>query len=447
MFERMLLGCLLVVGCVLVSTGNSWAGHSSDCGGGVGCSWEGSRGGDTSDKQDRGESAYAKKIYRFNDLVDQADAAVKARDWAEAIRLARTALSVMDDSELRRLIPKWESQSLVDQANRATNLGDQIDLVRRALVLYEDPEVRAWLNHAQISLDAKNLNDQGLSAYRAGNYEQAERLFAQAQQKDPDPAYAKNVRLASAKIQMQSDQSRVKQGLSQLTDTINRTQAASTATTSGLDFMPVGGAAQSGAGSGTHTFGTTSNPPNPDLGYAAPAPPVMVHSTLEQLSSAAKSGQDAKKAGKIEEAKDVAGCGFDGAPCRAPDPIDFPKSTGQMPGTMELASHIPDDTKAKDDPAIQNSLAWFDKLEKRKAETQMKIVDIQKQIDSGAGDPAVLKAKKSTLDNELNQDTASQVKAKDQIKRRLADLSLQWNESPSPTVRAPTDVPPSNASH
>ena len=249
---KMILGCLVVLGGMLVSTGNGWAGWQRDavcqgsCGGACGpCN-------SNNDREDRAESAYDQKVNRYNNLVDQASAAVKARNWEEAIRIANEALSVMDDSGLRKKIALWKSQLLVDQANRATDMSDRIDLVRRALASHEDPDVRAWLNQAQASLDARNLNAQGQSAYDSGDYARAERLFVQAQQTDPgDPAYAKNVRLAQGQMQLQHNQGQVKSSLSQLTDTINRTETASTATTSGLDFMPAG-SAPADTGSGSH---------------------------------------------------------------------------------------------------------------------------------------------------------------------------------------------------
>lgn len=210
---KIVLGCLVVLGWLLVSMGNGWAGWQRDavcqgsCGGACGpCSSH-------NDREDRAESAYAQKVHRYNNLVDQAFAAAKARDWPEAIRIARVALSVLDDDALRR-----------------------------------------WLN----AIEACNLNEQGQSAYDAGDYARAARLFAQAQQQNPsDPAFEKNARLASAQMQMLSDQSQAKQTLSQLTDTINRTQTAATATTSGLDFMPADSATQESTGSDSHPFGTT----------------------------------------------------------------------------------------------------------------------------------------------------------------------------------------------
>lgn len=210
---KIVLGCLVVLGWLVVSMGNGWAGWQRDavcqgsCGGACGpCSSH-------NDREDRAESAYAQKVHRYNNLVDQAFAAAKARDWSEAIRIARAALSVLDDDGLRR-----------------------------------------WLN----AIEACNLNEQGQSAYDAGDYARAARLFAQAQQQNPsDPAFEKNARLASAQMQLLSDQSQAKQTLSQLTDTINRTQTAATVTTSGLDFMLADSTAQESTDSGSHPFGTT----------------------------------------------------------------------------------------------------------------------------------------------------------------------------------------------
>jgi tetratricopeptide (TPR) repeat protein len=413
-----------LIGCLLLSIGNCWAGWQRDavcqgaCGGACGpCATPG--------REDRGESAYSRQVRQYNDLVDEAHAAADAGDYAEAVRIARRALAVLDDDGLRTNIAVWECKLLTDQANRTSDSGEKIALVRRALAIYDYPAGRKWL----ISMEADNLNEQGRRAFAAGDYPLAQQLFAQAEQKNHDPVYADNARRAAVMLKS-------KQGLSSLIDTVKQSESVSTAASSELEFMPSDSAAASGQGSGP--FGTTDTPANPDLVSPSATPAVTANSALEQLSSAAKSGQDADKGGpkgakgskghKMEEAKELTGCGFDGAPCSEPDAIAFPGSAGQTPEANELSSHIPQ--AGKSDPEIKSSIAWFEKLETDNIETRAKRDEIEKEIATGSGDTALLKAKSATFGNELKRNTADQAKAKGQIKKRLIDLSLEWSESP-----------------
>lgn len=422
MIHSFIRGFLGLLGCLLVA-GNSWAGWQRDavcqgsCGGACGpCA-------PTYDRQDRAESAYDRKVDEYNRLMHGAHAAANAGDPAEAVRLGRQALAVLDDDGLRQNVTIWESRIFLDQARRATNMEEKITLVRRALAIYDFKEGREWLKEAEAGVEGMNLNEQGWSAFNSGNYALAESLFTQAQQIDPNPTYAKNVRLAAAKKNM-------KQKVSNLSESILQKEAAATATTSDLDFIPTVTADES-TRSNTGAFGTTSNPSDPGLSERAAKPVVKVDSVAEELSSIAKSSEDAAKASNREEKKELSNCGFDGALCRDPEPVAPPPTPpSALSAVAELATHIPEG--AQNDPAIANSLAWFEKLETRQAETQHKIDEIQAQIDSGAGDSAVLKARSATLANELKQNLTDQVEVKEQVKKRLIDLSLEWNEDPQP---------------
>lgn len=413
--SKIVTGCLMLVCCLLVS-GNASAGWQRDmvcggrCGGACGpCTQQGP------DREDRVDAAYGRQVALYNELQAKAHAAARAGDPAEAIRLAREALAVLDDEGLRGRIRMWESQILIDRANSTTDLRERIELVRRALAIHDYKEAREWLNQAQAGLKVSDLYDQGMSAFNSGDYALAKLLFEQAQEADPNPAYAENVRLATAKLT-------TKREVSQLTENIVRRQNAAAASTSGLDFMPAESAT-------TGVFGTTSNPSDPDLVTSTDGPAVAVESALKQLSSVAESGEDAKNAAKREDRKELSDCGFGNTLCREPAPlVGVATPAGTAEGASDLVSHIPDG--AKEDPVIRASIAWFEKLEMRQAETKRKMDDFRKEIDSGVGDQVVLKAKSAALENDLKRNGADQEAAKDQIKKRLVDLSLEWDESP-----------------
>jgi hypothetical protein len=178
---------------------------------------------------------------------------------------------------------------------------------------------------------------------------------------------------------------------------------------------------------GSNFFNGSSSPSNPGLQDSS-SKATGVHSALEQLSSAAKSSAEAaKNPGAAETSKDVAGCALGADACRTPDPLAYPKSAAHTPDAVELASHVPEDIRK--DPKIQTDLKFYEDLEKRKIERQATIANVQQQIDKGAGDPAVLKAKMTTLDNDGRRDDGDQAAAAARIKARVVvDLHRTWDE-------------------
>lgn len=190
-------------------------------------------------------------------------------------------------------------------------------------------------------------------------------------------------------------------------------------------------AATSVAGSGTTAAFGKGGPANPDLKAPERSTHIRAKNSAEALSSVHKSGQRAKAAASAEEAKERSGCGFDNGLCDTPDAIRVAKTIAQTPAAVELASHLPDKPEIKNDPAIAQSLAWFDKLERTKGEHARRAAEIQNQIDSGHGDMVVLKAKLGTFQNALKQDQTDQAKAVAQIKKRLVAHRSPWIENPS----------------
>jgi hypothetical protein len=61
---------------------------------------------------------------------------------------------------------------------------------------------------------------------------------------------------------------------------------------------------------------------------------------------------------------------------------------------------------------------------------------VQQKIDSGNGDTAELSGMKTTLTNDLNRYDADQATTQAQIKKRLLEINLPWNETATPAADA-----------
>jgi len=112
---------------------------------------------DTSEKiaqANRNEKARALAI-KFSSKVYAAQAAHRAGNEREAARLVREALALHEQADLRQWLRDYEAallryEQLVDAARISSRAGDMrkaVTLVRKALELKEDPELRAWLAH------------------------------------------------------------------------------------------------------------------------------------------------------------------------------------------------------------------------------------------------------------------------------------------------------------
>lgn len=110
------------------------------------------------------------------------------------------------------------------------------------------------------------------------------------------------------------------------------------------------------------------------------------------------------------------------------------RNVGNPPSVKALLKHIP--AAARDNPAIKNSVAWYSQLETNKTETKTKIIDVQKKIDTHAGDPTVLSTYKTQLGNKLKQIDSDEQTAQSTIKKTLNNLSLPWIENPPADANA-----------
>lgn len=281
---------------------------------------------------------------------------------------------------------------------------------------------------------------QGESEYKQGNYTAALAHFQQALSNYPSnyPSSGSDLQIlrddlsaAQTKVeeaqQAEAQHERDKIAAANMQQSIQTlAQSLSSAPSSdGLDFQ---GASRTG------TFGTTSNPAHPGLDFSAGPGPRRVHSVAEQLSSAAKSGAAAARRKGLELAKAESNCAFDTSTCAKPDSLstNSARSIGQTPGAAALTAHLA--SAARKDPQIQQSMAYYQKLDSRKIGTEQKLTAIERKIKSHDGDTKVLKAQQVTLTNELANYRAEETKTEGQIKKRTIAIHVPWIESPAPAA-------------
>ena len=152
---------------------------------------------------------------------------------------------------------------------------------------------------------------------------------------------------------------------------------------------------------------------------------------MDQLKTAAKSGEEANRKGiSDEEAKAKSGCQFDDKGCADYVPNPPIKRPAQSPAATGLADRI---RKTTSDPSMAANLQWYLDLDRQMLNKQADIAAVQKEIDKGGGDAAVLNAHKKSLENDLARSKADQVNVVQQMKDQSEKLKLtiDWNEAVS----------------
>jgi hypothetical protein len=106
------------------------------------------------------------------------------------------------------------------------------------------------------------------------------------------------------------------------------------------------------------------------------------------------------------------------------------KNVGNPPSVKALLSHIPDKALKLHDPVIDKSIQWYRDLEGTKADDRAKIAEVQKKIDTHAGDPTTLSLHKKQLETNVKLINDDERTAENSIKKELLNLNLPWIESP-----------------
>jgi hypothetical protein len=198
-------------------------------------------------------------------------------------------------------------------------------------------------------------------------------------------------------------------------------------------------------GTGTGFFGSSNaNPsassvPLPTNPQTAPSAPGTDINASHQLKATAGGSIKALGLGDQEAGSSAAGQPFDRGGNKSDSDaapvvlVSTPTAAPVLsPGAAALAAHIPD--TARNNPAIQNAFAFYQKLDSQKSDAQGKLNAVQQQIDSGTGDAQVLNAQKAALTNNLNQYNSDQANTQEQIKKIVVGYNVSWSEDPQPVT-------------
>ena len=149
-----------------------------------------------------------------------------------------------------------------------------------------------------------------------------------------------------------------------------------------------------------------------------------------QLKSVERHSRDAQLQGK-DTARETARMGFD-APGKASGNLVYTDKKKQQIPPSALDRQVP--AAAQKDPQVQQSLAWYRKLDNLKAETTQKIAAIKEQQKKGTGDAAVLAAQLGTLTNQSKQIDNDQAMVTETVKKQVKNLGFNLVESPEITT-------------
>ena len=147
-----------------------------------------------------------------------------------------------------------------------------------------------------------------------------------------------------------------------------------------------------------------------------------------QLKSVEQHSRQAERLDR-EGSSNEARKGFD-TPGKGAGTLVYPNISGKKPAAPSvLASKVP--AAAQNDPEVKSALAWYNQLDKVKAETKQKIAEAEQKQKSGTGDKAALSAHVQTLNNQLKDAEQQQAKTEEKVKTRVRNLGFSWNEAPS----------------
>jgi tetratricopeptide (TPR) repeat protein len=374
-------------------------------------------------------------VFRLNLAAAQNGAAVQAYnkgDYATALNYLQQA-----QTNMHKLgpIPSGSPKYRKHEAEMRLHGNTKID---ENLVLVQEKLAEAQREQEQQEAEERALAEQKQKELEEERRAAQERALADQKAAEERIALSRQNKIAADHIQQGADdfaQSlRAAPSSNELDFSAGRPNDTSVKS-SGLTFTasdPIadGTHALPSTGGSTGFFGAPSNPPDPDLDHSAPAPTNAVHSALDQLVSAVNSGAAANAKGISDEAAKVeSNCALDARACAKSVPIPV----RWTPAAAEVASHIKDD-RAKKDSVVQQSMAYYQKLDGLRIDAQAKLTAVQRQINSGAGDNEVLMAKKLTLINDVKRYDADQANTLGQIKERLVKIGVPWNESPPPAT-------------
>ena len=440
---------LLIVGLLLLAAAALFAPPVSACheyGGSFGgseCFGGGGRGGDGG-----GPGDFWWEL--FNDFPSRRNAAAAWRDagnekfnrgdYAGALGDYEKARSIWGGRWIEENIATTKANLALLQADVYSKQGDQsraIAEVSRALEIcakdYCAEQFRSglasWLASARADLAAGRVASDGDAAWRRGSlawgrrdWPGAEREFSSAasyyrealKRRPNDKALSDNLAYVDSYAKAARDK--------------KLEQAESAKTAAGIQHIVADLAKTVSSPGGTAFFGVGGSP-DVTLLPPEPDPRVRVTSTIEALGSAAESGKQAMTR-PPEGAKEKIACTFATEACAEPaSAVSVPRISGGIPPLQELIDHIP--RQAWGDAEINGLVQWYAQREADKALKRRELGAVEKQIAANESS-AVLRSRKQTLMNDLDVIERDQNAAKEQIKKRLVDRSLEWKESTTP---------------
>lgn len=412
------------------------------------------------------QASNARDFARAASLFEQA-LQINPNDAAAAINLRNTRAILVNEEGLKATkASNWNlAVSLFEQASRinpndamiAKNLTQSRAIAKhfaeQAAAEQQRNAAQEQANkEAQRIARGNSISEAGRKAKSDGNLALAERLFEEAVRLDPnDPVKAADLRNARVDViddagakaakagnfglamKLYEEGLRINPDSAVLADHLKTALARQRGEDPGQGDPKQDGNAAIAANksTGNCTFGTTCSPSNPDLGGPRDNKQVEVDSTMDQLKTAAKSGEEANRKGiSDEEAKPKSGCQHDDKGCADYVPNPPIRVPAQSPGAMGLADRI---RKTTSDSSMAANLQWYLDLDRQMLNKQADIAAVQKEIDKGGGDSAILNAHRKPLENDLARSKADQVNVVQQMKDHgeKLKLTIDWNEAVS----------------
>ena len=301
---------------------------------------------------------------------------------------------------------------------------------RLGLDAFNNGDYTGAMNYLRLALAHIPPSDPGVSIIRASIAAAQERI---------DSAQALNQQMAQYEQQDKAATATMQQTLQGLAQSVTAGPAPSS---KGLGFGDNAGGDKPG-GSGGLTFMVPGGPATDRGAFGsrvARANFATLHDNLvtpsdfkagDQLRSAAATASDPR--GDLRVNYDRGGAANVGSlPVTA-------RSMGQTPAAAQFSAHIPD--AARTDPQIQQSVAYYQKLDVEKIDAQTQLAAIQQKIKAGDGDSQLLKAQGEALSGAVQRYTADQATTQAQVQSQLKKIGVSWNESPPPAKTPQTATP------
>lgn len=388
-------------------------------------------------RRQQADAAWRELVDRVNDLARQAAEAWNRDDFREAARLYREQQAVFDGPEVQDAIRQADEMAARTDAYEAIQRGDAarargdfdraVALYRQAMRVpdYDTAEMREdvanleylFVEGRRLDLvtrereerkirnrpEAENLHHEGVKLLESGDLDAAFAKLAEASALAPnDGVIRSHWFLARANIGLR-DGAKADKVIADLESALaldpenQVAQVALDHARSQRDKKPARPAKivrKAGA---------------PDAGKDLKS--VEMHSQRAKASNGAGSGK-----------------GFDTPGENAGTLVHPDRSKSAVP---VFASTIP--AAGKEDPQVQQSLAYYQKLEAVKEDTARKIAAIEEAQKKSPGDAAVVSAQIGTLTNQMNDATKEQAQAKKAVGARLKSLKIEWKEEEAPT--------------